>query len=362
MKKETIEKIKEYGYKVSAKEDKKEIMIKLEKSNKKLNVVISKYAFTYYLHLEVDKYFDDYFDKEKSSDELDKIEKEMLMFVIKEEEKATKDVKKWFLIDEITTHHMSNVLRKNQYVNLSKQKKVIMEEIQKLTKREIAKRNAWMSFSAFETVKNYIEAYEEAVEVFKLYNEKEMLFLYQQYYQEHRLHIDGSNMTSEIKVNIEGIEVSIYDETKKIHTFQCLSKSGEFQKEFQLFLEKIKKQQKIKNIFEPSYFFLEKVLRKELSDDDVFDQGEKIKEKLLRMYLPSEIEEIAASYVKKQSLYVHSINRYVQFFYFGKMGILLDWNKGDVYGIEKTENIQEEILTILRKNLENEVKHALKDI
>ena len=237
-----------------------------------------------------------------------------------------------------------------------------MEEIQKLTKREIAKRNAWISFSVFETIKSAVEAYEEVLKVFKLYNEKEALFLYQQYYEEHRLHIDGSNMTSEIKVNIEGVEVSIYDETKKIHTFQCLPKNGEFQKEFQLFLEKIKKQQKIKNIFEPSYFFLEKVLTKELSDDIMFDQGEEIKEKLLRMYLPSEIEEIAASYVKKQSLYIHSIDRYAQFFYFGKMGILLDWNKGDVYGIEKTENIQEEILNILRSNLESEVKHALKDI
>lgn len=31
-------------------------------------------------------------------------------------------------------------------------------------------------------------------------------------------------------------------------------------------------------------------------------------------------------------------------------------------GIEKTENIQEDILRILQSNLENEVKHALKDI
>jgi len=128
MKQETMGKIKEYGYKVSAKENKQKIIIKLEKSNKKFNVVISKNAFTYYLHVEVDEYFYDYFDKEKSGYELDEIEKEMLMFIIKEGEKEAKESKKWFLIDEITMHHMSQLLRKNQYVNLSKQKKLLWKK------------------------------------------------------------------------------------------------------------------------------------------------------------------------------------------------------------------------------------------
>jgi len=345
MKQETIDKINHYGYEVKIKKEGHCTDFVLKKQKEEYEVSIVEDDLTYYLY----------------ADDLEDVDEKVIVLIVEEKEKEANEKKKWLVLDG--TYGVGDLLKEKEYVWLDGQDEIEMDELEVLTNECITDQEVMVSRFTAQKIKEYIKTYQKTTSILYEYNEKEDLYQYEEGYDEHCLHIDGKNFDLAFEMDYEGINMVIKDaKTEEEKQSFTTIEQNKFKENFESWLLKIKKQQKIKKVFEPSSFFFEKLLDELYLDRFSPTTQGKLKELLLNTFSPNEIEETSASYLKKGLPKIHQLTHSAQFFYFNEIGLLLNSASDDIQIIQKTENTRKEIYEILRENWEKEVRNALKEI
>lgn len=348
MKKEIIEKIKQRGYEFEVREIESRTEMILCKKNESQNVNISDGELTSYFYTNYSV--------------LDVIEKEVILLIMKEKEKEAKQKGKWFIIDANFPNELGVLLKENGYMSLENQSDIDIKELEILTDEEIGDYDFFVSPSTFEDIKERMNLYEEAQTFLKNYQEKEELYYYQRDYMDAYIHVEGMDVIVWFSVVKEGLKIEIQNQKRQvIHSFIFRSME-EFVEKIEEWMVKTKKQQRIKKVFQPSSFFFEKMFSMFLFAELTHAMTKKIYTFLEEEYTPDDIEKMAAFYVKSEFPRTYRLNERNIFFYFKNKGFIIDSTKKDVYVVEKSPQIKENIQKILREKFEEELTKNLEDI
>mgnify|MGYP001036385940 CR=1 FL=1 len=346
MKKEIMERIEELGYKVEIREYQNKIKYIFRKKSRYYEIHFFEGPLTYYFYT--------------SFQAVDDIEKEILMFLIEEKEQEAKQKGKWLLINCDMKKELIKMIEEKNYVSIDEKSVIDTKELEYLTQGEIEDKEFYLSVSSFEQIKKQMRLYEHAKKFLSDYAKKETLYYFRTKYRKSYVHIQGYDMTILFEMKKNELEVNIRDKkTELIHTFR-FHKMDEFVQNMEDLLQKIIKQQRIKKLFRPSSFFFEK-----LSNEFVFatkEMKQKIYDFLKQNHTPEEIEKMAAFYVKSTLPKVHYLNKENRFVYLNNKGFILDVIRNDVYVVEKSPQIKEDIRKVLHAKLEEELTKSLEDI
>jgi len=347
MKKEIMDRLEQVGYEFEKKEYKNRIIYTLQKERRIYDIVIFEGPLTYRLHT--------------SFQLAENIEQEILMMVIEEKEQETKQKGKWLLIDCDMKEKFVKIIEEKNYVSIDEKSEIDTKELEYLTKGEIEDKEFYLSVSSFEQIKKQMRLYEYAKEFLNDYGKKELLYFFQAKYRKSYVHIDGYDLIVLFEMKKSELEVIIRNkQTELIHTFSFRT-IDEFVQNMENLFQKIMKRQRIKKLFRPSSFFFEK-LSNEFNMFATKEMKQKIYDVLKQNQTPEEIEKMAATYVKSTLPKVHYLNKENRFLYLNNKGFILDVIRNDVYVVEKSPQVKEDIRKILHEKLEKELQESLEDI
>jgi len=351
---EMNQKLKEFGYEVTIKKDNDLTHLCFQAKEGEENLYLKELEQRFFL------YKDELINKP--------IKKEAMSYVLNELESKAKRCNKMLFIDICLEKQYKEVLEQNKFY------KIMQDEQLKNCEEQLWKINhlykhhhLYTSLATIMVLQKHVKIYDEFEKMLKERTQKELLFYY----------INSSNSTFDRELCIDGfftyIEfiarrdvfvVCIYDGMdKKIHEISS-TKEKEVLDLFNEWTIKIEKQQRIKNVFEPSMFFFDKLM---YSNNDFYSKlnttmTQRFRELLSTIYTRKEIEEWSARYIKGECPKFHFLNANNYFFYFGENGFISDKGNKDFYIVEKSINIQENIKKILHQQWEKEVDENLKSI
>lgn len=346
MKKEIMERLEQVGYEFEKKEYKNGTIYTLQREGRIYEIAYSEGPLTYRLHT--------------SFQLVNDIEREILMMVIEEKEQEVKEKGKWLLIDCDMKEKFIKMIEEKNYVSIDEKSEIDTKELEYLTNGEIEDKEFFLSVSSFEQIKKQVKLCEQAKKFLTDYAKKETLYFFRTKFRKSYVHIHGYDLIVLFEMKKNELEVNIRNkQTELIQTFSFRT-IDEFVQNMEDLFQKLMKQQRIKKLFRPSSFFFEK-----LSDEFVLatkEMKQKIYDFLKQNQTPEEIEKMAAFYVKSTLPKVHFLNKENRFVYLNNKGFILDVIRNDVYVVEKSPKIKEDIRKILHEKLEEELTKSLEDI
>jgi hypothetical protein len=354
MNQEVIENLKNFGYEVTIKETDEITHLNLRTKEGEEN---------FYLK-EIEHRILFYKDKLMNAP----IKKQAMNYLLDEIVKEVKRKNKSFFIDKILVKHYEEVIKEKEFYEIMNDEQLKRCEKQLWKINQLYTHNhLYASISTVKELKKHVKIYDKIEKMLKERTQKEPLFYCipsEAHAFDKHLCVDGFRVFIDFIARGNLFFVRIYDKTEKmIHQFSS-TEEEEILHSFDEWIEKVEKQQRIKNIFEPSTFFFDEIM---YSSNDFYDKlnssmTKRFYEVLKSMYTRKEIEELAARYLKGDIPKFHCLNAHNYFFYFGDKGFIADQKNNEIYMVEKNENIQENIKKILHQQWEKEVDEGLKSI
>jgi len=303
--------------------------------------------------------------------------KEQFSLLVQEVEKEAQKKQKWVIIDGSET--LIEGLDENKYrtiFNKDEEEEDIYSiywEDMTMMISELTEDDLYQTLVSKETAAKmikFLQLQRRIVEELEEFSEGILMFDYEKDYYTHYVHAFGFNFNLKFSIRENKLYVSTND--NKLKSFAC-STLEEFLNSFVQWLQEIEQKQRIKNIMDPSAYFISKMMEKferiiPLSyPDDYTDQRRMKLKQLLRKQFTSDfsplvLQKMAAVHFKNGLPDFHEINTDHFFFFFGEKGYLVDRTHYDIHVMEKSPNIEENIKKILHEKLEKEIDNNLKGI
>jgi len=356
-----METIKQLGhtYRLEESEDRKEFIFGTEE---KRGLIIINEGKTLY---RISAYYDiDVF-----------LTKEQFALLVEEVEKEAEKKQKWVMIDDGTERLIGGLdEKKYRAIFNSEEEDELLIYWEDMTRMiyELSEDDLYETLVSKETAKKMIEFLQlkrEIIDELEYFSEGILTFDYENDYYVHHIHAFGLNCKIGFSIKETKLYISIND--NKLKSFPC-STIEEFLNYFVQWLQEIEQKQRIKNIMEPSAYFISKMMERfertipllhtEYQDSRKRKLKQLIRKQFTNDFSPLELEKMAAVHFKNELPPFHEVNTDHFFFYFGEKGYLVDRTHYDIHVMEKSPNIEENIKNILYKKLEKELENNLKGI
>lgn len=350
--KELIEQLKNKGYDVELKEEKREKNIIFKKGMEQRRVIIEEKSTIYK--------FSTHFGI------LDIAKAEDVWLIIETIEKESQKKNKWLILDERISTDIQTVVMQKGFYALERDEdeeidlELLTDIVDELNEREIY----FMSYETKEQIKKCLTLRKEAGRVIQEYMKEELLFYAEESFNRFQVHTHGTNSHLYFAIKNGKLCITIFEKEKeKTAPFICFDTKEECKQQLHLWSEKRRKEQRIRNLTKPSQFFMEELIdSKHVSNAINFEIRKKLFDQIPTDFPNNELEKLAAFHVKHQPLQFINLNTDHVFFYFGNKGYVLNQKRNDVYVVEKSPNTAEDVRSILQANFEREINKTLKGL